>query len=206
MLFSKMNFRQMFVSRPVRRRGGYAVAAEVQTLQSKVLLSAVPIESEETGDESTDDYMSEYADDFTYASSDEYIDETTEETPAEGEGDSIVSGGDGEDTVSGGDGEGTVSGGDGEGDSPDSWINYVQTINSGGSVSVTGMISSLSGDFSNLTLSFEGAFAGVTATIASDGSFSTGVLAGSTGNVGFVNLLQTENGVTTQIGQHSMYV
>jgi len=197
MLFSKMNFRQMFVSRPVRRRGGYAVAAEVQTLQSKVLLSAVPIESEETGDESTDAYMSEYADDFTYASSDEYIDETTEETPAEGEGDSIVSGGDG---------EGTMSGGDGEGDSPDSWINYVQTINSGGSVSVTGMISSLSGDFSNLTLSFEGAFAGVTATIASDGSFSTGVLAGSTGNVGFVNLLQTENGVTTQIGQHSMYV
>lgn len=197
MLFSKMNFRQMFVSRPVRRRGGYAVAAEVQTLQSKVLLSAVPIESEETGDESTDDYMSEYSDDFTYASSDEYIDETTEETPAEGEGDSTVSGGDGEDTV---------SGGDGEGDSPDSWINYVQTINSGGSVSVTGMISSLSGDFSNLTLSFEGAFAGVTATIASDGSFSTGVLAGSTGNVGFVNLLQTENGVTTQIGQHSMYV
>lgn len=199
-----MSFRQLFVCRPGRRRGAHSVAAEIQTLQTKILPSAVPIETQETAGESTDDSMSEYAEDYMYESSDKSTEGTTTEvmdgsTVSEGEGDSTVSGGDS--TVSGG-------GGEGEGDSPDSWFSYVQTNTSGGSgsLSVTGMISSLSGDFSNLTLSFEGAFAGTTATIASDGSFSATVPSGSTGNVGFVNLLQTEDGVTTQIGQHSMYV
>lgn len=189
----------MFVSRPARRRGGYAVAAEVQILQSKVLPSAVPIETEEAADESTDDYMSEYTDDYMYESADDYMyepaddyaSEPTENTPVDDGGDSTVSGGAGD--------------GEGEGESPDAWFNDVQANTSGGSVSVAGTISSLSGDFSNLTLSFEGAFAGATATIASDGSFSVSVPSGSTGNVGIVNLLQTENGVTTQIDQHSMY-
>jgi hypothetical protein len=251
MLFSKMNFRQLFVSRPGRRRGAYSVAAEVQTLQSKVLPSAVPIEVEEAAVESPDDYMSESSyespddymsessyestddymyessyestddytyessyestDDYTYESSDEstdYMSESSDDYTSESSDEYMYESTDDESSteamydssVSGG------SGDNGEGESPDAWINEVQTSNSGGAITVSGNVSSLSGDFSNLTLSFEGAFAGTTATIASDGSFSASVPSGTTGNVGFVNLLQTENGVTTQIGQHSMYV
>ncbi|MDA0809048.1 MAG: hypothetical protein O3B68_13705, partial [Planctomycetota bacterium] len=53
MLFSKKNFRQFFSGRPSRRRAGYSVPAQVQTLQSKVLLSAGPVEVEETTTEET---------------------------------------------------------------------------------------------------------------------------------------------------------
>jgi len=205
MLFSKMSFRQLFVSRPGRRRCAHLVAAEIQTLQTKILPSAVPIETEEATYESTDDYMSEYADDYMTESTDEYVDDympestdeymyETEESTTEAMSDSTPA----DNTTA----DSTMPGSDG----PDAWFNYIQTSTSGGVITMSGMVSSSTGDYSNLSLSFEGSFTGVTATIASDGSFSASVPVGSTGLTGYVALMQTENGEESQIDLQAVFV
>lgn len=188
MLFSKMSFRQFFTGRPGRRRAGYSVVAEVQPLQTKVLPSAVPavpIETEDAEYESTDVYMSEYADEYMHE---------TEGATAEPMSDSTMPGSDSSDS--------TMPGSDG----PDAWFNYVQTSTSGGVITVSGMISSSTGDDSSLSLSFEGSFTGFTATIASDGSFSASIPVGSPGLTGYVVLMQTENGEESQIDLHAVYI
>lgn len=198
MLFSKMSFRQFFTGRPGRRRAGYSVVAEVQPLQTKVLPSAVPavpIETEDAEYESTDVYMSEYADEYMHE---------TEGATAEPMSDSTMPGSDSSDsTMPGSDSsDSTMPGSDG----PDAWFNYVQTSTSGGVITVSGMISSSTGDYSSLSLSFEGSFTGFTATIASDGSFSASIPVGSPGLTGYVVLMQTENGEESQIDLHAVYI
>lgn len=54
MLFTRKNFRQYFSVHPNRRRATYSVPAHVQTLDSKILLSATTVDTS-TDDSSTDD-------------------------------------------------------------------------------------------------------------------------------------------------------
>ncbi len=78
MLFSKKNFRQFFSGRPSRRRAGYSVPAQVQTLQNKVLLSAGPVDVDET---SYDETMSdETSYDETMTDETSYDETMTDET------------------------------------------------------------------------------------------------------------------------------
>ena len=59
MLFSKKSFRQFFSGRPSRRRTACPIPAQLETLQSKVLLSAAPVEPETTEEPVSEEPVSE---------------------------------------------------------------------------------------------------------------------------------------------------
>ena len=198
MLVSKMNFRQFFVGRPGRRRGAYSVVAEVQTLPSKVLLSAVPIDTTDTAlvdtadtalVDTTDTALVDTTDTALVDTTDIALVDTTDTAMVDTTMEEVVT----TDMPT-------------PGDSSDAWFKSVQISTSFGITMVSGMVSSSSGNFSNLTITFEGAFNGATASISSDGSFTASVPAGTTGSVGFVNLMHTEGGVTTQIDTYAIFI
>ena len=198
MLVSKMNFRQFFVGRPGRRRGAYSVVAEVQTLPSKVLLSAVPIDTTDTAlVDTADTALVDTADTALVDTTDTALVDTTDIALVDTTDTAMV------DTTME---EVVTTDMPTPGDSSDAWFKSVQISTSFGITMVSGMVSSSSGNFSNLTITFEGAFNGATASISSDGSFTASVPAGTTGSVGFVNLMHTEGGVTTQIDTYAIFI
>jgi hypothetical protein len=206
MLVSKMNFRQFFVGRPGRRRGAYSVVAEVQTLPSKVLLSAVPIDTTDTAlVDTTDTALVDTADTALVDTADTALVDTTDTALVDTTDIALV---DTTDTamVDTTMEEVVTTDMPTPGDSSDAWFKSVQISTSFGITMVSGMVSSSSGNFSNLTITFEGAFNGATASISSDGSFTASVPAGTTGSVGFVNLMHTEGGVTTQIDTYAIFI
>lgn len=69
---------------------------------------------------------------------------------------------------------------------------------SGNSLTVSGSVSALNDDFSDLTLSFGGVFSGLTATIDSNGIFSASTSTTGSGGLGTIDLLQSGVSVEQQ--------
>lgn len=168
MFFIRKNFSQFFSVRPGRRRAGYSIPAEVQTLPSKVLLSAVPAEVEDpaTEDPATEEVPTiEATEDPTTEDPNTEEDEPTTDTDDTTSDDTQVPG----------------------------YIESVSVEVVNGTVTITGQV--VVPDGSSPTLTFGGVLSGLSATIDSDGIFTLTASSSSSGT-GTINLVDDDGNIT----------
>ena len=180
MLFSKKNFRQFFSGRPSRRRAGYSVPAQVQTLQSKVLLSAGPVEVDETSYDETMTDETSYDETMTdETSTDETMtDETsTDETMTD------------ETSY-----DETMTDETSTDDENLPWIGTVSVNAVNGELKVSGQVEANGGDLSGLSLEWGDGVSGEGLSIDGETGEITGTLStGTTGSV-LLRLMRSVDG------------
>ncbi|MFT5327045.1 MAG: hypothetical protein ACI8P0_004931 [Planctomycetaceae bacterium] len=200
MLFSKKNFSQFFSVRPRRRQAGYSVPAEVQTLQSKVLLSAVPAEVEDPTTEedptTAEDPTTEEGDPTTEAAEDPTTEDAEDPTTEDAEDPTTE---DAEDPTT--DDPSTEDVEDPTTEPDDSTMEDTSVpVFIIVDVSVVNGATTISGQFhvpegSSPTITFGGVLAGLSATVGADGSFTVTASSNTTG-VGTISLIDDDGNIT----------
>jgi hypothetical protein len=197
MLFAKKSFRQFFSSRPSRRGASYSVPAQLEILQSKVLLSAATVDPElATAEEpaATTEATATAEETATtteeLATTEEPATTTEELTPTEEPTTTTTA----EDTTTGGAGTTALSSGD-------AWFESVEAFVMMGETMVNGTVMSMDGDYSGLTVTFSGVFSGPAVPVSTYGTFST-TFSTELSGLGTVHLMS--NGV--QIDSYDLYV
>ena len=177
MLFSKKSFRQFFSGRPSRRRTACPIPAQLETLQSKVLLSAAPVEPETTEEPVSEEPVSEEP-----VSEEPVSEEPVSEEPVT------------EDTSSNPPTTSESAGGP--------WFESVSAVIGIGETTVTGTVYSSDGNMSSFSVSFGGVLAGYSVPVNSDGSFTLTIYTEISGSA-YAQLLDN---TATEVDRVDFYV